>query len=156
MADNAVDRVISEKKFNTLLNRFQEGSKRLRSLSGDLGTEVKEAVDKDHLHKGAFALFAKLDRMDELKRNDFLRAFDIYRERADASGGRWDGTGDIIDRSAQEEKAAAQEKASADEEQVKTNVTRLRRGIKRTEDAPVVGMPSAPAATEQTPTTPLN
>ena len=146
MSDKTVDRVISEKKFNSLLNRFQEGKKRVRSLSGDLGTEVKEAVERDNLHKGAFALFARLDGMDELKRNDFLRAFDIYRDRAEADKGRWNGTGDIVDRAQQQADKEAEEKASADAKQTETNVTRLRRGIRqKEEDAPTVGMPGAPA-----------
>lgn len=150
MADNDVERVTPEKTFNSLLGRFHKARKQGRSIAGEIGQEIKDAVEKHHLHKGAFALFAKLDGMDEMKRNDFLRSFDIYRERAEGAGGKWDTASDIVDR-AQQPSDEEREQAEADKvaaEQTATNVRRLRGGIKKkTEDEkPVVGMPGAPAA----------
>ena len=168
MADNDTVLLTPVKAFNTLLKNYHRARKQGRTIAGEIGQEIKEAVEKNHLHKGAFALFAKLDAMDELKRNDFLRAFDVYRDRAEGEKGTWNSAGDILDRSAPDEgeesgdKSAEEieaEAAAAAAAHVKTNVTRLRGIRKKADDAePVVGMPSAPAPEPavETPTGPLN
>lgn len=42
---------------------------------------IRDAVDSDNLHAGAFALVMKLRKMDPVKRNEFLFHLDIYCER---------------------------------------------------------------------------
>lgn len=65
--------------------------------------EWKKA-DPYGIHAQAAKLFCRLDKMEELKRGDFLRAFDKYRDWSD-----WDAQADLVD--AVEEDIEAQERA---------------------------------------------
>lgn len=42
---------------------------------------IRDAVDSDNLHAGAFAWAMKLRRMDPVKRNEWLFNFELYCER---------------------------------------------------------------------------
>lgn len=148
MSETAVDRVIPEKKFNQLLRAYTSTRQKMQSLAGDIGQMIADAVEKNFLHKGAFSLIAKLHKMDELKRNDFLRAFDIYRERMEAKD--WGSGKDLMDGAADGDSSdgdepAAETQAKTGEEIGEENARKVKRGIKPLADKkpPVVGMPGA-------------
>lgn len=42
---------------------------------------IRDAVDSDNLHAGAFSTMMKLRKMDPVKRNEFLFHFELYCER---------------------------------------------------------------------------
>lgn len=56
---------------------------KLASLRGDIGALVKNAEEDHNIHRGAFKLVCKLERMDPTKRAEFLRHLDHYRHIAD-------------------------------------------------------------------------
>jgi hypothetical protein len=91
---------------------------------GELGAHMKE-VEKTHgLNRKAFKTIVALDRMEETQRNDMLRTFDMLRGQMN-----WDAQGDFF-----AEKPKAETQADADKT-VADNVTRLKTGIKPTEEA---------------------
>ena len=73
----------SAKKLNALLSDARKAYKEQRSISGELGAAIKEAAERDHLHKKAFATVRALDRMEPENLADFFAHFDYY---CDASG----------------------------------------------------------------------
>lgn len=52
---------------------------KVSEITGQIGAEVKRAESDLNIHRGAAALTLKLHRMDEEKRDEFLRHFDSYR-----------------------------------------------------------------------------
>lgn len=139
MAESESGRVIAQKTFRNLVKSFGHRKSKLQSLAGELGETIKTAVDTHNLHRGAFSMTAKLDRMDEMKRADFLRSFDRYREYMESAGGSWSAAPDLADQ------AEAENAGPSDEEITRTNVTRLQRGIKPLA-ADATGLPGAPEA----------
>ena len=137
MTETSNDRVIAQKPFRKLVQSFGHRKAKIQSLSGELGETIKTAVDTQNLHRGAFALIARLDRMDEMKRNDFLRSLDLYRDYMETDGGTWSAEPDMVDQ------AEAPAAGPTDDEKVETNVRTLRRGIKPLSKE-VTGMPGAP------------
>lgn len=137
MTETSNDRVIGQKPFRKLVESFGHRKSKIQSLSGELGETIRIAVDNQNLHRGAFALIARLDKMDEMKRNDFLRSFALYRDYMESDGGTWSATPDMVDQ------AEAPATGPTDDEKVETNVRALRRGIKPLGEK-VVGMPGAP------------
>lgn len=52
---------------------------KVSEITGQIGAEVKRAESELNIHRGAAAFVLKLNRMDEEKRDEFLRHFDSYR-----------------------------------------------------------------------------
>jgi hypothetical protein len=52
---------------------------KVATITGEIGAEVKYAESEKNIHRGAAAFVLKLSRMDEEKRDEFLRHFDSYR-----------------------------------------------------------------------------
>lgn len=52
---------------------------KVSEITGQIGAEVKRAENDLNIHRGAAAFVLKLSRMDEEKRDEFLRHFDSYR-----------------------------------------------------------------------------
>ncbi|HRE44068.1 MAG TPA: hypothetical protein PKY87_08865 [Terricaulis sp.] len=52
---------------------------KVSEITGQIGAEVKRAESDLNIHRGAAAFVLKLHRMDEEKRDEFLRHFDSYR-----------------------------------------------------------------------------
>lgn len=77
-----VSKIINDQQFKSLVKKVGETKAKVASLNGEVGERVQHAVDNAGLHAGAFKLICKLERMDEQKRDEFLRQFDIYREKA--------------------------------------------------------------------------
>lgn len=83
MSEHETEKVVSVSVFKALIQLADQVKKRVQSANGELGERIKNAVDDGGLHAGAFKAIAKLNRADVMKRNDFLRSFDIYREYAE-------------------------------------------------------------------------
>lgn len=52
---------------------------KVAEITGQIGAEVKRAEEAKNIHRGAAGFVLKLSRMDEEKRDEFLRHFDSYR-----------------------------------------------------------------------------
>ncbi len=52
---------------------------KVSEITGQIGAEVKRAESDLNIHRGAASLILKLHRMDEEKRDEYLRHFDSYR-----------------------------------------------------------------------------
>jgi len=113
-------------------NRQNENKTRVQSINGEVGAEVKEAVENKHLHAGAMKAVAKLVRMDPEKRDDFLRAYRLYFDYAQEAmlfGAAH--VGDLVD-----EAESAHEHPLGDV--VADNVRKLKSGIRnRREDTSI-------------------
>jgi hypothetical protein len=88
----------SRKKLLSLVDEAHTTKKKMQSASGSLGDSIRNAVDKDNLHAPVFKLVAKLDRMDERARDEFLDTFSAYCDIMDEE--RWGALrhhGDLAD-----------------------------------------------------------
>lgn len=119
-------KIINDKQFAALVKAVDENKTKVASLNGTIGERVQHAVDNAGLHNGAFKLICKLHRMDEQKRDEFLRQFDIYREKAIKMGlfGE-EHVGDLADMAERQE---TQEEADA--KAAEANAKLLEKGIK--------------------------
>ena len=81
-ANDEAERIAPKKLVLSLVKRINENKTRVQSINGEVGAEVKEAVENKHLHAGAMKAVAKLVRMDPEKRDDFLRAYRLYFDYA--------------------------------------------------------------------------
>ena len=113
----------------SLIRRSNETKTRVRSEAGALGEEIKKAVENKHLHAGALKLVARLARMDAGKRDDFSRAFDLYRDYV-VEGGLFGDRhmGDLVDQAHADDGDAQTENIAA------SNVSSIKRGIKQLSD----------------------
>lgn len=117
--------VASSKLILSLINRSNEVKTRMQPVSGELGElgeEIKDAVETKHVHAAALKHVTKLARFDAVKRNDFLRSVAIYIDMA-IEGGLFDGEhmGDLIDKT----------RDAAGNDATKENVRLLQGGIKQ-------------------------
>lgn len=74
------DRVVSKKELVSLIREEATVKGQTSEINGAFGERVKNAIDNKHLHRGAYRLMVKLNHMDELKRNDFIRQANVYVE----------------------------------------------------------------------------
>lgn len=77
MADGP-EKTANKKQVLALVAALNETKTKTASINGEIGKRIRSAVENGHLHAGALKLVAKLARMAELKRADFLRAFELY------------------------------------------------------------------------------
>lgn len=146
MGDNTVDGVVNRRQFESLLRLNIATGKKVASEQATYRERIAKAVENGNLHAGAFSLMAKLTKMTEEKRDDFLRALDIMREYAEAEGGAWaDGhTGDMFEKKGKEADEDEGDEPSAEElaaKHAEENAKRLEKGIK-----PLEGDQPAPAS----------
>lgn len=80
--ETSVDIVVSDKVFRSLMLARNADKSQISTISGDMGEREREAAENKHLHLPAYKQVAKLAKMDELKRNDFLRSFTVYVDKA--------------------------------------------------------------------------
>lgn len=122
-------KIINDKQFTALVKAVDENKTKVASLNGAIGERVQHAADNAHLHPGAFKLVCKLYRMDEQKRDEFLRQFDIYREKA-IKVGLFGGehVGDIVDQAEKETQEEADARAAEE------NTKLLEKGIGQLSD----------------------
>lgn len=123
----------SSKLVLSLIRKSNETKTRMQSISGELGEEIKSAVENKHLHAGALKLVAKLASMDAIKRDAFQRAFKLYIDYA-IEGGLFGGqhVGDLVEQAEADVETSA--KASRLGDGAAGNVEKLRLGIKKTEN----------------------
>jgi hypothetical protein len=76
------EKIFADKQFVALVKAVEENKVKVATVNGALGERVKAAVDNANLHLGAFKLICKLYHFEEEKRAEFLRQFDLYREKA--------------------------------------------------------------------------
>ncbi len=70
----------NKKQFLALLKEVDLKKDKSASVAGEIGERIKHAVENAHLNRAAFGMIMRLYRMDEEKREDFIRSFDLYRE----------------------------------------------------------------------------
>ena len=92
-ADRATSTGILVSKFWALVRKVKSHAQVVRDHVSSIGGLISDSVENDHLHKGAFGWWRKLDDMDALKRNEWLFHFDLYRER---SHERWNAAPDMM------------------------------------------------------------
>jgi hypothetical protein len=124
------EKLINSKQFGALIKAADQAKTKVASVNGEIGERIKHAVDNANLHPGAFKLILKLYRMDEEKRDAFLRSFDAYRDMAGELNLFEEHVGDIDDlarkAAAEEEERQGAEDASIGEE----NARLVMEGIK--------------------------
>lgn len=90
--DNATIKTITEKDFAALLKKVKAAQGSMDTDRASIGGYISDAVENKHLHKGAFGIFRRMDKMDAYKRAELLFHLDVYRDRA-----KWDTT-DLFER----------------------------------------------------------
>lgn len=90
--------VITQRDFASLLKRCNATEKVMGEGRSSLGGMIADAVEDKHLHKGAFGVFRRLDKMSDQKRSEFLHHFDYYRGMSN-----WDDQLDLFRTKAAEE-----------------------------------------------------
>jgi hypothetical protein len=123
------EKLINSKQFGALIKAADQAKTKVASVNGEIGERIKHAVDNANLHPGAFKLILKLYRMDEEKRDAFLRSFDAYRDMAGELNLFEEHIGDIDDlarKAAEESERQAAEDAAIGEE----NARLVMEGIK--------------------------
>lgn len=147
MSETSSDRTVAPKQLVALIKDADQKRTKIQSISGEIGARVKAAVENGNMHRGAYALMVRLYRMDEERRNDFIRSIQLYLDICSEEGLFGDEhVGDLADMAASEgptdddddpRPALLKNKgADPDAEHVATNVERLG-GIK--------GLPGADA-----------
>jgi hypothetical protein len=84
-------KAITESEFEKLLKKCSTMQANMDTDRASLGGLISDAVENKHLHKGAFGIFRRLDKMDDYKRAELLFHLDLYRERR-----KWD-TSDMFE-----------------------------------------------------------
>jgi hypothetical protein len=129
MAEDTSERATPAKQVIALIKAKNTAHTRVQSINGEIGERLRHAKDNAHLNLQAFGLISKLARMDEEKRNDFLRAFDLYRDYAEEANlfGE-EHVGDLLDG------AKGEDDSDPDADASSANVVALERGIKALSD----------------------
>lgn len=73
-----VSTLVDAEKFNRIFEECLRLAAQAAEASGDLGNAIKVAGESHKVHRGAFKLVMKLERMEDTKRNEFLRHLDEY------------------------------------------------------------------------------
>lgn len=89
--DRAVIPLIKASDLASLLKKCNAAERAMSEERGSLGGLVSDAVEHKHLHKGAFGIFRRLDKMSDQKRSELLYHLDYYREQS-----TWDDQLDIF------------------------------------------------------------
>jgi hypothetical protein len=74
----AVERIVSAKQLIALIKESTNVKSKTAEVSGAFGERVKVAIEDGHLHRQAFGVVAKMHRMEELKREAFIRQLWLY------------------------------------------------------------------------------
>lgn len=87
MADESEDtgtkKAIGKKELESLIRRTGSLANEVSTASGKIGEMIANAVEKNHLHRGAFGIVRKLHKMGKdnpAKLAEFLFNLDLYRE----------------------------------------------------------------------------
>ena len=96
---------------------------------GELGAAVKDAEEAHGINRKAFKLVLSLKRMEQDKRDDFLKSLSDYVAKLDLGP-----QADLFDEGDEAGRRASQDAAAAEQDQVGENKKRLK-GIKQLEPA---------------------
>lgn len=136
-SEDAVERTVNSLHFAGLVRRVCENKSKAAEHAQDTSERVRAAVDNDNLHRGAFGMIVKLARMDEYKRNDFLRQFELYLDIAREQKLFGDEhVGDLVD---------ATRAAEPEEDVGEKNAEMLAKGIKQLPEDDGADEPATPA-----------
>ena len=75
-----VVKLISASKLRSLLSSAQKAKEDCGEINGALGEEIKTAIDKNHLHRGAFNAIKGLYSKSPEKLREFIDHFNYYWE----------------------------------------------------------------------------
>lgn len=76
-------KVISGPKLKKLMAAKRSATKDASEINGQIGSEIKSCIENDNLHRGAFTLICRLDRMEPESLRNFMDNFEYLY---DASG----------------------------------------------------------------------
>lgn len=136
MSESSSDRTVAPKQLVALIKDADQKKTKMQSIAGEIGARVKAAVENGNMHRGAYALMVRLYRMDEERRNDFIRSIQLYLDICAEEGLFGDEhVGDLADMAASEVPADDDDDprpaflknkgADSDADHVATNVERL-------------------------------
>jgi hypothetical protein len=75
-----VRKVTSARKLKELLASARSAKNDISEIAGGLGSEIKAAVEKNHLHRKAFRAAIAEDRMEPEKLAEYYEQLDYYRD----------------------------------------------------------------------------
>jgi len=114
--EDSAERTVSPKQLVALIREASNKKSKIATLAGELGERVKNACENAHLHRGAYALSVKLFRMEEQKREDFIRQAMLYIEICRESGLYEQHAGDLFDENTSDAMDAEAEEAAGERE----------------------------------------
>jgi hypothetical protein len=76
----AVRKVTSARKLKELLASARSAKNDISEIAGGFGSEIKAAVEKNHLHRKAFRAAIAEDRMEPEKLAEYYEQLDYYRD----------------------------------------------------------------------------
>lgn len=138
--ETSVDRVVAPKQLLALIADAHQKRDKISTIAGELGERIKNAVENGRLHRAAFTLMVRLYKMEELKREDFIRQIGLYVDMCrEGNLFRPEHAGDLVaeaDRLAGEaENEGAQEPLGRDDEPPLTEAAMaVQSGIKQLAD----------------------
>lgn len=133
--ETSTDKIIDKEIFSSLMKEVSANKGKISELSGHIGSRIKNAADGHNLHRGAFALMVRMNKMDEVKRNDLFRNISVYWDICTELGFFGAQTKDMFDGDDQEteEQTEAAPELTADELAAAANEALLTKGIKTLE-----------------------
>jgi hypothetical protein len=87
----------------TLLRKCRSAQAAMDGEKASLGGMISDAVENHRLHKGAFGWARKMEKMDAVKRGEFLFHFDVMRRYS-----AWDVPDMLPDRQPQDEPTSSE------------------------------------------------
>jgi hypothetical protein len=134
-SETSTDRTIAAKQLIALVKDCDQKKTKIASHVGEIGERIKSAVENGNLHKAAFGLIVKLFRMDEDKRNDFLRQFPLYVDMCrDAGLFGSEHVGDLVEDAEAEDRAARKAAVEGEIQDIVETNTALLGGISELHD----------------------
>lgn len=103
-------KAINESKLKTLIKQISNHAGAVSTATGEIGSLVSKAVEKDHLDKAAFGIFRKLHKMSDEKLATTLAHLDHMIEVGGLQE-RADSVGEMFSRKPGEAEAKDDEKA---------------------------------------------
>ena len=84
--DNKTEKLPPEKQIVSILRAIPLAKASVASINGDIGQRIKDLQDSHDLNAKAIKEVARRIGMDEVKRNDYLRALKLYSDIAEKHG----------------------------------------------------------------------
>jgi hypothetical protein len=128
-SEQSVERCVAPDHLVGLINAAESLRSKKAEFKNDFvdgfDSKVASAVENGHLHRKAFNEVKKLDAMDEFRRNDFIRSFQLYVDILTEKRWSKEGhSGDLVDTA---------EEHDEDAEAAEQNAAALEKGIKQLE-----------------------